>query len=98
MAATVIGVGIKDVVYSNPSDVPLSDMLGSATNMVKLVKSTTELTKAPKRLLVGTAGTANITDMFGNDHDNVPLPAGEVNLMISKLRTGGTANDIWALY
>lgn len=49
-------------------------------------------------LLVGTAGTANIRDMSGNDRANVPLQQGYNPIRVSQVRTGGTASDIWALY
>lgn len=53
---------------------------------------------ACRALLVGTAGTANLTQEDGTDRNNVPLQAGYNYLTCSKVRTGGTATDIWALY
>lgn len=67
-------------------------------NFVKLAKSASELARYPRALWVGTAGTANITDTNGNDADSFPLLQGLNPIGISKLRAGGTADDIWALY
>jgi hypothetical protein len=49
-------------------------------------------------LLVGTAGTANLMDEYGNTVTGVPLQAGYNPLRVKQVRTGGTADDIWALY
>ena len=51
-----------------------------------------------RALLVGGAGTANLTDAYGNDVDAVPLVVGYNPLSVSKVRTGGTATGIYALY
>ncbi len=71
-----------------------------ATKLVKLTKTdNTDLTDgACRSLLVGTAGTANIKDADGTDRANVPLQAGYNPIRIIQLETGGTADDIWALY
>ncbi len=49
-------------------------------------------------LLVGTAGTANLHDMRGNLRANVPLQQGYNPLRVRRVRTSGTADNIWALY
>jgi hypothetical protein len=49
-------------------------------------------------LLVGTAGTANLHDMRGNLRENVPLQQGYNPLRVRRVRTSGTADNIWALY
>ena len=49
-------------------------------------------------LLVGTAGTANLMDGDGNIQTDVPLQAGYNPLQVRQVRTGGTADNIWALY
>lgn len=49
-------------------------------------------------LLVGSAGTCNLTEPDGTDRDDVPLIAGYNPLAALKVRAGGTADDIWALY
>lgn len=49
-------------------------------------------------LLVGVGGTANIIDGAGVSRDNVPLQAGYNPIAARRVRTGGTASDIWALF
>jgi hypothetical protein len=49
-------------------------------------------------LLVGGAGTANLIDQFGVETTSVPLQAGVNRLMVKRVKTGGTASEIWALY
>lgn len=64
-----------------------------------VTKSEDEIATGPCRgLLVGTAGTANLTTLEGDDRDAVPLVKGYNMLACSKVRPGGTADDIWALY
>lgn len=54
-------------------------------------------TQYARALWVGTAGTANITDAEGNDLADFPLKAGLNPIVVTKVRTGGTADDIWLL-
>lgn len=49
-------------------------------------------------LLVGTAGTANLGQLDGTTRANVPLQQGYNPLAVKQVRTGGTADNIWALY
>lgn len=49
-------------------------------------------------LLVGTAGTANLTDKDGVEEADVPLQQGYNPLRVLQVRTGGTADNIRALY
>jgi hypothetical protein len=49
-------------------------------------------------LLVGTAGTANLTQEDGTEVDGVPLVAGYNFLVVRQVRLGGTAANIFALY
>lgn len=69
---------------------------------VPVTKSGTELTLADGRecyaLFVGTAGTANLTQPDGTDRADFPLQAGVNPVSVLKVRTGGTASDIWAMY
>ena len=51
-----------------------------------------------RALLVGTPGTANLTQPNGTTRDDVPLQAGYNPLEISALRAGGTADNIWGIY
>ncbi len=48
-------------------------------------------------LLVGTAGTADLTQADGTDRDGVPLQAGYNPLMVLKVRAPGSADHVWAL-
>jgi hypothetical protein len=66
---------------------------------VKLTKVNTDLADGPCRcLLVGTAGSANLMESGGEQRANVPLVKGYNPLVVRQLRTGGTADDIWAVY
>lgn len=47
-------------------------------------------------LWVGTAGTANFTTADGDEVTDFPLQVGYNPLLITRLKTGGTASDIWA--
>lgn len=51
-----------------------------------------------KGLLVGTPGTANLTTHNGTARDGIPLQAGFNPIRALRVRTGGTAADIVALY
>lgn len=51
-----------------------------------------------RALLVATAGTANLTQEDGTDRDGVPLQQGYNPLKVKRVRAGGTASGIWALY
>jgi len=51
-----------------------------------------------RALLVGGGGSANIIDANGNDLVLVPLQIGYNPIRVSRVKTGGTATDIWALY
>ena len=53
---------------------------------------------ACRALLVGTAGTATLIDADGNTSVNVPLQPGFNPLSVTRVKTGGTADNIWALY
>lgn len=73
--------------------------MDAARDWVLVTKSSDEIESGPCRgLLVGTAGTANLTTIDGDDRDNVPLVKGYNMLACSKVREGGSADDIWALY
>lgn len=51
-----------------------------------------------RALLVGSGGSANLVDAGGNDLVAVPLQTGFNPVRISRVKTGGTASDIWAIY
>lgn len=64
-----------------------------------VTKANSALPNGPCRgLLVGTAGTANLKDIYGNIETDVPLSVGINPLKCSEVRTGGTADNIRALY
>lgn len=55
-----------------------------------------------KAILVGVGGTLNI-QTIGRDgapviRNSIPLEAGIHPIQCKQIRTGGTADDIWALY
>jgi hypothetical protein len=51
-----------------------------------------------RALLVGTAGTANLIDAGGFERSDVPLQPGFNPLGIQRIKTGGSAANLWALY
>ncbi len=70
-----------------------------AIRYVEVAKADADLPGGPcKALLVGTAGTANLTDAEGNARAGVPLQQGYNPLRCQRVNTGGTAANIWALY
>ena len=69
----------------------------SARGMIAVTKSDSTVLNC-RGLLVGTAGTANITMLDGNVCTDVPLQAGYNPIAVRHVNTGGTATDIWALY
>ena len=52
----------------------------------------------PRALLVGTAGTATITDGSGTTLTDVPLQVGYNPISVQRVWNSGTASNIWALY
>lgn len=68
----------------------------------KLTKANTDIVRVgglPVRALyVGTAGTANLMGGDGEIATDFPLQAGLNPIRPRQVRTGGTADDIWALY
>lgn len=75
------------------------DMASGARHFVKVTKADTDLADGICHgLLVGTAGTANLQDASGTNRTDVPLQVGYNPIECKQVRTGGTADDIWALY
>lgn len=68
-----------------------------ATNAAKVTKSNSTVLNC-RGLLVGTAGTANLTTFDGSAITDVPLQQGYNPIACKHVNTGGTADDIWALY
>jgi hypothetical protein len=65
---------------------------------VLVTKANENLERVTKALLVGSAGTANLMDASGQIRTDVPLIQGYNPLRVKQVRTGGTADNIWALY
>lgn len=51
-----------------------------------------------RALWIGTAGTLNGIDALGNTVTAFPALAGLLPVAFSRVSTGGTASDIWAIY
>ena len=73
---------------------------GSARMVRAVVASdTTDLPDGtPVGLWIGTAGTLNFDDETGEQITGFPAVAGFNPIAAKRVRTGGTASDIWALY
>lgn len=75
------------------------DAAAPARAGVSVTKATSDLPDGICRgLWVGTAGTANLIDSAGNTLTDFPLKEGLNPLSVKRVSTGGTADDIWALY
>ncbi len=51
-----------------------------------------------RALLIGSGGTVNLVDASGAERTGVPLQQGFNPVGAQRVKTGGTASDIWALY
>lgn len=51
-----------------------------------------------RALLVGAAGTATLIDASGAERTGVPLQQGFNPIGVRRVKTGGTATNLWALY
>lgn len=51
-----------------------------------------------RALLVGTAGSANLLDATGAERTGVPLQQGFNPIGVRRVKTGGSAANLWALY
>ena len=70
-----------------------------ARNAVKIDKNGENFAGgACQGLLVGTAGTATLTMAGGSVCTDIPLQQGYNPLNVLKIESGGTADNIWALY
>lgn len=77
--------------YSNP--------IGPSGRLVKLTKADSDLAGGVSRALwVGTAGTANIVDEHGSTLTDFPLLVGLNPIRVLQVKTGGTADNILAMY
>ena len=69
------------------------------SDVIKITKSANEFVGGPCRALwIGTAGTINITPLSGTDRDDFPAQVGLLPVQCIKVRLGGDADDIWAIY
>jgi hypothetical protein len=77
-----------------------SGLSSPARALVKVTKSDTVdiATSACRALLVGVAGSATLIDASGAEQIGVPLQQGYNPIMVRRVKTGGTADGIWALY
>lgn len=48
-------------------------------------------------LIIGTAGTLNVTFPDGTTADGIPATEGFFPFFVAKVRTGGTASNIWTV-
>lgn len=69
-----------------------------ADGYVLLTKSDSATFTACRALLVGTSGTANLTQPDGTTRDSVPLVEGWNPISTTQLRLGGTVDNVWAIY
>lgn len=83
---------------ANPINEKAGDFSSAPADDYVLVTKGVALPGPCRGLLVGTAGTANLTTVGGENRDNVPLQAGYNPMVVSAVRSGGTADGIWALY
>ncbi len=51
-----------------------------------------------RALLVGTAGSATLIDASGAERSGVPLQQGYNPIGVRRVKLGGTASNLWALY
>jgi hypothetical protein len=73
--------------------------IGPSGRIVSVTKADSDLVGGVTRgLWVGTAGTANLVDESGVTLSNFPLVVGLNPVRVAQVKTGGTADDIWALY
>lgn len=76
-----------------------AEQIVAASKFVPIVKADADLTNGPARALwVGTSGTANLTEIDGTERSLVPLQVGLFPCKVLQVRTGGSADNIWALY
>jgi hypothetical protein len=73
-----------------------------ASDVILVSPAATPLPGGPCRaLLIGSAGNINLTTTSGNERDDVPVPAGVVQIQCTHVRTGAAAvaaSNIWAMY
>ncbi len=85
---------------TNPFASQSTGLIGPAAQLFPVTKSdTADLPNGVCRaVLVGTAGSANLMDASGNLASGVPLQQGYNPIGVRRLMTGGTADNVWAIY
>jgi hypothetical protein len=85
---------------TNPFSSQATGLIGPAAQIRPIVKSdTVDLPNGVCRaVLVGTPGTANLKDSAGNTLTGIPLQQGYNPIGVLRVMTGGTADNLWALY
>ena len=85
--------------FPDRKKIQTASMADPAQAAASVTKAASDLPNGVCRgLLCGTAGTANLIDMYGNTLTNFPLQQGYNPIRVKRVSTGGTASDIWALY
>lgn len=81
-------------------DFSAAEILGPPSSVVKLEEGDDFAMEhgLPKAIWVGTPGTLNFTDPSGNTITGFPVFEGRNDITFQALNTGGTADDIWALF
>ena len=74
-----------------------------AYDVVPVTKADADLPDGPcKAILIGVAGTLNIQTVGQKngpqDRSSIPVSTGIYPFQCKQIKTGGTADDIWALY
>lgn len=76
-----------------------SDKTSPANAVRPVTKANADLPDGVCRgITVGTAGTLNFVDGSGEEHTGYPAQQGYNPIVCQQIRTGGTADNIWALY
>ena len=85
---------------TNPFSSQSAGLIGPAAQILPITKSDTDdlANGICRALLVGTPGTANLMDATGNAVANVPLQPGFNPIGVRRLMTGGTVDNVWAIY
>ena len=90
---------VHAVTHRGPSDLPNFDIQTSSKYPLVTKSDTVDLPNGVCRALwVGTAGTANILEPDGTERALFPLQAGLNPIQVSRVKLGGTADAIYALY
>ena len=85
---------------ANPFSSQATGLIGPAALIRPIIKSdTADLPNgACRAVLAGTPGTANLMDASGNALTGIPLQQGYNPIGVLRIMTGGTADNLWALY